>query len=100
MAEPRQLYDLNASGVSSAEGRVPPQAVDVEMAVLGAMLLEKEAISKALEILDDTVFYKPAHQKIFAAMIALFERGEPVDLLTLVEELRRRGDLEKTGGEF
>ncbi len=100
MAEPRQLYDLNTAGVPSAEGRVPPQAVDVEMAVLGAMLLEKEAISKALEILDDTAYYKPAHQRIFAAMIALFERGEPVDILTLVEELRRRGDLEKAGGEF
>jgi len=100
MAEPKQIYDLNTAGVPSTEGRVPPQAVDVEMAVLGAMLLEKEAISKALEILDDTAFYKPAHQKIFASMIALFERGEPVDLLTLVEELRRRGDLEKTGGEF
>lgn len=100
MAELRNIVDMNRGEGSSTEGRVPPQAVDVEMAVLGAMLLEKEAIARALEVIDDTVFYKPAHQKIFAAMIALFERGEPVDLLTLIEELRRRGDLEKTGGEY
>lgn len=100
MAELRNIVDMNRGEGSSTEGRIPPQAVDVEMAVLGAMLLEKEAIARALELIDDAVFYKPAHQKIFAAMIALFERGEPVDLLTLIEELRRRGDLEKMGGEY
>ena len=82
-----------------AEGRVPPQAVDVEMAVLGAMLLDKGAIAKAIEILDDSSFYKPAHQRIFAAMVGLFEKSEPVDLITLVEELRRRGELDTVGGE-
>lgn len=64
------------------------------------MLLEKEAIAKAIEVLDETAFYKPAHQQIFSAMIGLFERSEPVDLITLIEELRRRGQLEKIGGEF
>ncbi len=83
-----------------AEGRVPPQAVDVEMAVLGAMLLDKGAIAKAIEILDDSSFYKPAHQRIFAAMVGLFEKSEPVDLITLVEELRRRGELDTVGGEY
>ncbi len=81
-----------------SEGRVPPQAVEIEMAVLGAMLLEKEAISKALEILDDTVFYKPAHQMIFKAMVSLFEKNEAVDSITLVEDLRRRGQLDEIGG--
>jgi replicative DNA helicase len=99
MAEPRKIFDLNNTGGSS-EGRVPPQAVDVEMAVLGGMLLEKEAIAKAIEVLDETAFYKPAHQYIFSAMIGLFERSEPVDLITLIEELRRRAQLEKIGGEF
>jgi replicative DNA helicase len=84
----------------TTEGRVPPQAVDVEMAVLGAMLLDKGAIAKAIEILDDSSFYKPAHQRIFAGMVALFEKSEPVDLITLVEELRRRGELDKVGGEY
>jgi len=99
MAEPRKIFDLNNSESPSGGGRVPPQAVDVEMAVLGAMLIEKDAIAKALEVLDDTAFYKPAHQQIFAAMIGLFERSEPVDLITLMEELRRRAQLEKIGGE-
>jgi len=108
MAEPRKLFDIASPEVPAeglartqeAGGRVPPQAVDVEMAVLGAMLIEKGAIAKAIEILDDSSFYKPAHQRIFAAMIALFERSEPVDLITLIDELRRRGELEKVGGEY
>ena len=81
-----------------SEGRVPPQAMDIEMAVLGAMLLEKEAISKTVEILDDSAFYKPAHQNIFKAMIGLFEKNEAVDSITIVEELRRRGQLDEIGG--
>ncbi len=83
---------------AQAEGRVPPQAMDIEMAVLGAMLLEKNAIARALEILDDTVFYKPAHQKIFKAVIGLFEKNEAVDSITLAEELRRKGELDQIGG--
>jgi replicative DNA helicase len=88
----------NKTDIAQSEGRVPPQAVDVEMAVLGAMLLDKEAISKALEILDETAFYKPAHTKLFQGMVALFERNEAVDSITLVEELRRRGCLDEIGG--
>jgi replicative DNA helicase len=99
MADPRRASNIGQQE-STAEGRVPPQAVDVEMAVLGAMLLDKGAIAKAIEILDDSTFYKPAHQRIFIAMTALFEKSEPIDLITLVEELRRRGELEKVGGEY
>src|SRR5438034_130825 len=73
--------------------RVPPQAMDVEKAVLGAMLLDKEAVPKVIELLDATNFYSPTHQKIVQAMIALFEKSEPVDAVTVVGELRRRGDL-------
>ena len=100
MADVRKLFDVSSSERLGAELRVPPQAVDLEAAVLGAMLLEKEAIAKAIEVLDDTAFYRPAHQLIFQAMERLFERGEPVDVLTLIEELRRQGDLEKAGGEY
>ncbi len=99
MADPRRTLNIDQHD-TSGEGRVPPQAVDVEMAVLGAMMLDKGAIAKAIEILDDTSFYKPAHQRIFAAMTGLFERSEPVDLITLVEELRRRAELDKIGGEY
>ena len=84
--------------MEQSAGRVPPQAQDVEMAVLGSMLLEKEAISKKLEILDADVFYRPAHQKIFQAIVGLFEKNEAADSLTVVEELRRRGHLDEVGG--
>jgi len=99
MSDPRRATNVGQPDYTG-EGRVPPQATDVEMAVLGAMLLDKGAIAKAIEILDETSFYKPSHQRIFSAMMALFEHSEPVDLITLVEELRRRGDLEKVGGEY
>jgi replicative DNA helicase len=100
MPEQKKTIDFNLSHSLSVEGRVPPQAMDVEAAVLSAMLLEKEAIAKAVEVLDDSAFYKPAHQSIYRAMLALFEKSEPVDLITLTEELRRRGELEKIGGEY
>ncbi len=88
------------SSPDRGEGRVPPQAVEVEMSVLGAMLIEKEAIARALDLLTEDAFYKEAHRLIFQGMIALFDRSEPVDLVTLTEELRRRGVLEKVGGSY
>jgi replicative DNA helicase len=81
------------------EGRVPPQALEVEGQVIGAMLLEREAIAKVIEILDEDAFHADYHSRIFQAMITMFDRSEPVDIVTLSEELRRRGDLEKIGGE-
>src|SRR5258708_1404386 len=80
-------------GSSPSAGRTPPQAVDVEKAVLGAMLIDKEAVPKALEVLDDASFYHPTHQKLYASMVSLFEKGEAIDAVTVVEELRRRGSL-------
>ncbi len=79
-------------------GRVPPQALEAEMSVLGAMLLEKEAIGKATEILDSSCFYRDSHRKIFEALCALYERNESADLITITEELRKRGHLDSVGG--
>ena len=79
-------------------GRMPPQAVEVEQAVLGAMMLEQRAIVRAVEILDESCFYHAPHSRIFAAMTDLFERGTAVDQLTLTEELKRRGQLDDVGG--
>ena len=79
-------------------GRMPPQAVEVEQAVLGAMMLEQRAIVRAFEILDESCFYHAPHSQIFAAMVDLFERGTAVDQLTLTEELKRRGQLDDVGG--
>ena len=78
----------------SPAGRIPPQAVDVERAVLGAMLVDREAVPKVLELLDPDCWYSPVHDKIFRAMLSLFEKGEPVDSVTVVEELRRRGQFD------
>ena len=79
-------------------GRMPPQAVEVEQAVLGAMMLEQRAIVRAVEILDESCFYHAPHSRIFAAMSTLFEQGTAVDQLTLTEELKRRGQLDDVGG--
>ncbi|MBI3189403.1 MAG: replicative DNA helicase, partial [Ignavibacteriales bacterium] len=83
-----QKYGEDISG-----GRIPPQAVDVERSVLGAMMIDREALPKALEVLDETSFYNPTHQNHVRAMIARFQKAEPVDAVTLVEKLRRRGQL-------
>ncbi len=81
------------------EEKIPPQALDAEMAVLGAMLLDSEAVEDALEILRPEHFYKEAHQKIFAAMQSLVERNQAVDIVTLSEELKKRNLLAQLGGE-
>lgn len=78
--------------------RVPPQNVEAEQAVLGAMLIEKEAISKVAEFLQGGDFYRDAHKVIFSAMLDLFNRNEPVDLVTVIEALRKNDKLEGVGG--
>ena len=78
--------------------RQPPQVIEIERAVLGAMLIDKSAIGKAIECLDETHFYKDAHRKIYQAMTAVFERNEPADQLTVAEELRKRKQLDEVGG--
>ncbi|MGB2698117.1 MAG: replicative DNA helicase [Candidatus Zixiibacteriota bacterium] len=85
---------------SAPTDRVPPQAQEVEQAVLGAMLLDREAIGNAIELLDESCFYSPAHQKIFSAIVSLYDRGEPADLVTLTEELSRRKQTEQVGGRL
>src|ERR1051326_3545624 len=81
-------------------GRTPPQAVDVEKAILGAMLIDKEAVPKALEVLDATSFYHPTHQRLFGSMVSLFEKGDAIDAVTVVEELRRKGSLNPAEDPF
>ena len=78
--------------------KIPPQNLEAEISVLGAMMLEKEAIPKVVEFLMGDDFYKNAHKEIFKSMISLFDRGEPVDLVTLANELKKGGDLERIGG--
>ena len=80
-------------------GRVPPQNIEAEMAVLGSMLLgDRNAIERVTEFLEKQDFYREAHGRIFEAMLALIDKDEPVDIVTLKDELTRRGTLEQTGG--
>ncbi|HTY12562.1 MAG TPA: replicative DNA helicase [Candidatus Omnitrophota bacterium] len=80
------------------EERIPPQNLEAEQSVIGSMLIDKNAIIKAVETLKPDSFYRDAHRFIFEAVLELFDRGEPVDLVTITETLRKSGKLEGVGG--
>lgn len=82
----------------NALGRIPPQNIEAEQSVLGCVLLDKEAIPTVTEILKREDFYRQNHREIYEVIIDLFEKAEPVDLITVSEKLRARGSLESIGG--
>ncbi len=84
----------------SVLGKVQPQALPLEEAVLGALMLDKDALPQILDILRPESFYLESHELIYRAMLRLFERSNPVDLLTVTEELRKTEDLEQIGGSY
>lgn len=88
---PAQLLEL---------GKMPPSAVDLEEAVLGALMLDSTALSKVIDILKPDTFYKDAHKNIYQAIFGLFHDSEPVDILTVVQRLKKEGLLEVSGGAF
>src|SRR5213595_3323696 len=79
--------------------RRPPYSEDAEQAVLSAMLMDQDAVLRATETVDDTMFYAERHRRIFRAMVTIAERGGVVDPLTLSEELGRKGELDASGGK-
>lgn len=81
-------------------GKIPPQATDLEEAVLGALMLEKDALANVIDILKPEVFYKEAHQHIFEAIRILFNRSQPVDILTVTNELKSMALLDVVGGPY
>ena len=81
-------------------GKMPPQAVDLEEAVLGAIMLEKHAVISVIDMLKPESFYKEVHQKIYSAVLDLSTKEKPIDILTVTEELRKRGQLDDIGGPF
>ena len=81
-------------------GKVPPQALELEEAVLGALMLEKDALSSVIDILKPESFYKNAHALIYDAIRTLFNESQPVDLLTVTNQLRKDGTLEEVGGAY
>lgn len=78
--------------------RIPPNSIEAEQSVLGAMLLDKEAISTATEMISGEDFYREAHKEIFEAIVDIYDKGEPVDLITLTEKLKTRNTLDAVGG--
>ncbi len=86
------------TGTKVAGDRVPPQAHEAEVAVLGAMMLDMEAIGAGAELLTAESFYSPGHRKIFQAIMDLFQKSEAVDLVTLTQELKRKKELDDVGG--
>ncbi|MFN6380336.1 MAG: replicative DNA helicase [Flavobacteriales bacterium] len=92
------IRDAMNSAMGVEIGKLPPQAVDLEEAVLGAMMLEREAMNSVIDILKSSSFYKDSNARIFAAISDLFAKGEPVDILTVTHSLRKSGELELVGG--
>ncbi|MBI3220054.1 MAG: replicative DNA helicase [Bacteroidetes bacterium] len=91
---------LLARDISESLGKLPPQAVDLEEAILGALMLEKNALTAVVEFLRPDHFYKEQHKEIFTAIIDLFKASEPVDMRTVVAQLRKNAKLELVGGAY
>lgn len=78
--------------------KLPPQNIEAEQAVLGAIILDNEALPKSLEILSQDDFYRESHRRLYRAILDLFEKNEPIDIVTVADYLRKMGDLEIVGG--
>jgi replicative DNA helicase len=85
---------------SAIYDRMPPQALEAETAVLGSIMIDPEALGRIIDVIQPPFFYRTQHKKIFSASLSLYEKNEPVDLVTLSEELKRRKELEEIGGSY
>ncbi len=86
--------------INLEKGKLPPQALDLEEAVLGAMMIDKKGIDEVIDILHPEAFYDKRHQEIYAAIYALFQNSEPIDLKTVAHQLRSNGKIDLAGGDF
>ena len=86
--------------ISLQQGKLPPQALELEEAVLGAMLIDKKGVDEVIDLLEAEAFYKTAHQSIFESILNLFQNSQPIDLLTVSADLRKNGKLESIGGDY
>ncbi|OJW69145.1 MAG: replicative DNA helicase [Candidatus Amoebophilus sp. 36-38] len=82
------------------QGKMPPQAIELEQSILGALMLEKDALTEVIDILKPTSFYEETHQEIYTAILQLFNASAPIDLRTVVNQLRKNGKLELVGGSY
>ena len=94
----KKFQKPDISQIGDEMGRKPPQAIDIEEAVLGALLLEPEVAPDVLDQLTEDCFYKDSHKKIFTAIERLSRRNDPIDILTVSNELSARDQLEEVGG--
>ena len=90
----------NTPVISLEKGKIPPQAIDLEEVVLGAMMIDKRGVDEVIDILHPDVFYKKEHQQIFEAIFNLFKEGLPIDLLTVSSRLKKEKSLELVGGDY
>jgi replicative DNA helicase len=86
--------------ISLEKGKLPPQVLDLEEAVLGAMMIDKKGVDDVIDILQADAFYKDAHKYIFEAIVQLFTETQPIDLLTVSAQLKKNGKLDLVGGDF
>lgn len=103
MKQPKSVkgYPVDKGTLINLEkGKIPPQAIDLEEVVLGAMMIDKKGVDDVIDILSPEAFYKQAHQYIFEAIFTLFEKSEPIDLLTVSNQLKKDQRLEAAGGDF
>lgn len=89
---------VSVAEIAALGGKMPPQALEFEEAVLGAIMLDKDALQNVVEVLKPEHFYVDAHQRIYGAMLRLNSQMAPIDMLTISEELKRTGELEAVGG--
>ncbi|CAI8381475.1 MAG: Replicative DNA helicase [Flavobacteriales bacterium] len=98
---PLKVYENeNSSVVNLSDGKIPPQAIDLEEAVIGAMLIDEKGVNEIIEILSPEVFYKKSHQLIYESIERLFRESEPIDLLTVSADLKKNKNFESAGGDF
>ena len=98
---PLKIYENdNQAIVNLSDGKIPPQALDLEEAVLGAMLIDEKGVNEVIDILSPEVFYKKSHQLIFESIQRLFRESEPIDLLTVSADLKKNKNFELIGGDF
>ena len=93
MVQKSNIIELN-------KGKTPPQAIDLEEAVIGAMIIDKDGLNRAIELLTSDVFYKESNKFVFESIVNIFNRNEGVDLLTVSSELKKTSKLELVGGDF
>lgn len=91
---------IKTSDLSDQLGKLPPQAVDIEQAILGAVMIEKNALLLVSDVLQAHHFYKDSHQEVYSAIIELAKKSEPIDILTVTNQLRKNGKLEFIGGAY